>query len=124
MLGHLDGRLDLHVAIQIARVTATQSFDALPLDAKGLAVLRAIGNINPHLACQRRNLDLAAQRRCGHRDGNLAMKIVAFTFKYLVLLNANLNVQIARRATIGAGLAVACGANPHAVINARRHFDF
>ena len=52
------------------------------------------------------------------------MQVVAIALKDVVLLEANLNVQIARRAAVGARFTVAGAANAHAVVNACRNFDF
>jgi hypothetical protein len=51
------------------------------------------------------------------------MQVIAIALKDFVFLEADLNVQVTRRATIGARLTIASAANAHAVVNARRNFD-
>ena len=52
-------------------------------------------------------VDLAAQRSGGDADRHLAVQVVAIALEDVVLLEADLDVQVARRPAVGAGLAVA-----------------
>ena len=52
------------------------------------------------------------------------MQVVAITLKNVVLLDANLDEQIAGWSTVGAGLTVAGAANAHAIVDAGWDFDF
>jgi hypothetical protein len=52
------------------------------------------------------------------------MDVIPITLKNVVFLEANFYVQIARGATVGAGLSVACAADAHATIDAGWNFDF
>ena len=52
------------------------------------------------------------------------MQVIAITFKDVVLLDANFDEQVARRATVGARFAIASAANAHAVVDAGWDFDF
>ena len=52
------------------------------------------------------------------------MQVVAVALKDVVLLQANFNIQVARRTAIGAGLAIAYAADAHVVVNPGRDFYF
>src|SRR5471032_1118703 len=124
LFGQLDGRLDGHVAEQVARVAGTHALDALALQTESLARLRALWNRERHLARQRRHFDFAAQRRLGERDRHFAMQVVAFALEHRVRLDVNFHIQVARRSAIGARLAVAGRADAHAVVDADRDLHF
>ena len=66
----------------------------------------------------------AAQGGGGHADGHRAVQVVTIALKNIVLLGADFDVQVARWAAIGARLSVARAADAHAVVDARRDFDF
>ncbi|MNN94567.1 hypothetical protein D3C81_2132160 [compost metagenome] len=51
------------------------------------------------------------------------MQIVAVALEDLVLLDVDFHIQVARRAAIDARLAIAAGADAHAVVDAGRDFD-
>ena len=124
MLGELDRRFHRDVAIQIAREAGAQTFDALATQAELLVVLCAFRNVDGCFACQCGHTNFATQSRSGEADGHCAMQVVTIAFEDVVFLDANLDEQIAGWATVGAGLAVASAANAHAVVDARRNFDF
>src|SRR5207245_11451999 len=107
VLGELDRRLDLHVAVQIAGVARAHAFDALAAQPERLAVLRPLGQFDLSLAAQRRHLDATAQCRRRERHGYRAVEVVAIALEDLVLLHADLDVEIPRRPAVGAGLAIA-----------------
>ena len=50
--------------------------------------------------------------------GTCAVQVVAVALEDVVLLDADLDVQVARRPAVGARLAVAAGADAHAVVDA------
>ena len=52
------------------------------------------------------------------------MQVIAITLKDVVFLQANLDEQVARWATIGTRLAIASTAYAHAVVDAGWNFDF
>src|SRR5690606_14059077 len=116
-------RFDRHVAIQIAGVTGAHAAYALAAQAEGLARLRTFGNRDLGLAAQRGHLQLAAQCRRGERNGQLAVQVVAIALEDLVRLDVDFHVQVARRPAVDARLAIAAGADAHAVIDARRNLD-
>jgi hypothetical protein len=124
VLGQLDGRFQADVAVQIARVAGAHALDALAAQAKLLAGLRAVGNVDGGLAVERRHLDLAAQRGGGKADRHHAVQIVAVALEDVVLFQTNLDEQIARRPAVGARLAVAGRPDAHAVVNAGGNLHF
>src|SRR5438105_3842193 len=107
------------VAVQVAGVARSHALDALAAQAELLAGLRAFGDVDRRIAGQRRHFDLAAERRArdGHRHH--AMQVVAVAREDRVLLQADLDVQVAGRPAVGARLAVARAADAHAVVDAR-----
>ena len=70
-------------------------------------VLRALGQVDLGLAGERRHLDAAAERGRRHRHRHRAMQIVAVALEDLVRLDAQLDVQVARRPAVGSRLAIA-----------------
>ena len=52
------------------------------------------------------------------------MQVVAIALEDVMLLQTNFDEQVTRRATIGAGFAIAAASDAHTVINTRRNFDF
>src|SRR3989338_4515012 len=107
VLGELDRRLDHDVAVQVARVAGADALDALATQAEGLAMLRAFGDVDLRLATERRHFDAAAQGCRGQRHGHVAVQVIAIALENLMLLDADLDVQISCRAAIRAGLAIA-----------------
>ena len=87
-------------------------------------MLGAFGQVDLSLAGERGHLDLPAQRRSDHADRRGAMQVVAVTFEDFVLLDADLDVQIAGWPAIRAGLAIAGRADAHALVDPGRNLDF
>src|SRR5690606_6419629 len=85
-----------------------------------LAGLRAFGQLDLGRAGERGNLDDAAERGGRHRHGHLAVQVVAVALEDIVLLHADLDVEIARRPSIDSRLAVAARTDAHAVVDAGR----
>src|SRR5688572_11228430 len=73
-LGELNRRLDHHVTEEVTGHLAAHALDALALEAERLAALRLGGNADARRAIERRDLDLAAERRGGNRDRHFAME--------------------------------------------------
>src|SRR5688500_18094903 len=122
-LGEADRRFDHHVAEKVARHLAAHAADALVLQAKGLAALRFGRHADARRAVERRDLDLAAERRGGDGERHLAMQVVVIALAHRVLLDVHLDVQIARRAAVPARLAFAGQAHPVALVHAGRNLD-
>src|SRR5437763_918441 len=118
VLGELHRRLHRDVAIEVAGVGRTHALDALAAQAELLARLRAFGDVDRRLAIERRHVDLSAQRRArdAHRDH--AVQVVAVPLEDRVLLQPDLDEQVARRPAVRARLAVARAADAHAVVDA------
>src|SRR6478736_3391346 len=124
MLGELDWRLDADVAVQVAGVARAHALDALAAQAEGLAVLGAFGQFDLGLAAERRHLDRSAEGGVRHADRDGAVKVVAVALEDVVRLHPDLDVEIAVRSAVRAGLAVAARADPHAFVDSRRDLDF
>mmetsp|Transcript_8074 Transcript_8074/g.15670 ORF Transcript_8074/g.15670 Transcript_8074/m.15670 type:complete len:339 (-) Transcript_8074:288-1304(-) len=86
-------------------------------------MLAALGQLDFGLATQRRHLDRAAQRRSDHRHRHRAVQVVAIALEDVVLLDPDLDVEIAARPAVDAGLAIARGADAHALVDAGRDLD-
>src|SRR5258708_11206900 len=78
-LRELHRRLDHHVAEKIAGRLAPHAFHALALEAEGLAALGFRGHANFRGAVQRRDGDLAAQRRPADRNRHLPVQLLLFS---------------------------------------------
>ncbi len=108
---------------QVALARVAHRGDPLAAQAEDLAGLRARRNLEGHVAVQGRQFDLATQCRRGETDGHLAGQVRAFALEELVRRDADLDVQVAGRTAVAAGLALTRQANAIAVIDTRRHLD-
>ena len=124
VLGELDRRLDRDVAVQVARVAGAHALDALAAQAELLAGLGAFGNVDRRLARESGHFDLAAEGGRDEAYGHLAMQIITVALEDVVLLQANLDIQVTGWSTVGAGLSVAGAADAHAVVDAGRNLHF
>ena len=124
MFGEFDRGFHRNVAIQIAGVAGAHPFDALAAQAEGFAALGAFGNVDGRFAAECGHINFAPQCGGGHAHRHLAVQIVAVAFKDVVFAQANLDVQIARRAAVLSRLTVACAADALAVVDAGGYFDF
>src|SRR5207245_6363747 len=88
-----------------------------------LAGLRLRRNLDFRVAVERRNLDLAAERRGGEADRHFAMQIGAFALEHRMRLQNDDNVEIPRRTAVHAGLALTAQPNPIVLIDAGRNLD-
>ena len=77
-------------------------------------------HLQAHFALERGHLDAAAQRRGGEGQRHLAAQVRAVALEDRVFAHLHLDVQIAGRAAVASGLALAC--QPHAIagVDARR----
>src|SRR5471030_714070 len=110
--------------IKVPGNARAQPLDTLATQPERLARLRAFRHGETRAAGQRRHFDLTAKRRRGERNRHLAMQVVAVAFEHRMLLDVNLDVQIAARTAVDARLAVTRRANPHAVVNTRWNLHF
>ena len=113
-----------HVAVQVALDAGVQALDAFAAQAELFAVLRAFGDGNDGLAFERGHFGFAADGRRGEADGHDAVQVVAVALEDVVLFHAHFNVEVAGRAAVHAGFAVAGGAQAHAVVDAGGNLDF
>ena len=117
-LGEAHRRLHYHVAHQVAVHMAAHVLDALAAQAEDLAALCFGGDLQARHAFQRRDLDLAAERRGGDADRHLAVQVVVVALEYRVLADVDLDVEVARWAAIDTRFAVAGVAQAHALVDA------
>ena len=124
LFGEFDGGLHTHVAIQIAFGAGVQALDAFAAQAELFAALRAFRHGDEGFAFERGHFGFAADGRRGEADGHDAVQVVAVALEDVVLFHAHFDVEVAGRAAVDAGFAVAAGAQAHAVVDAGGDFDF
>ena len=112
------------MTVQVARIAGAHTLDSLAAQPESLAVLSTLGQIDLGLATQGRNFHGPTQRSGGQANRHGAVQVIAIALEDLVRLDPDLDVQVARRPTVGAGLAVAARTNAHAFVDAGRHLDF
>ena len=97
------GGFDVDGDDKIAFSTCVYVGDALAAKGDGRTTLRTLGNFDLlGLAAENGDLDLRAESCLGEADGNLAIKVVSFSCKHLVRLNAYLDNKVARRSAVEA----------------------
>src|SRR5690606_28017811 len=97
--------------------------DALAAQAEQLAGLGAFRNLQLDPAIQGRHFQLAAERRVGEADRDLAVQMLAVTLEDRVLADIDHHVEVAGRPTEGPRLALAGQADAVAAVDAGRHLD-
>ena len=122
--GELDRRLDRDVAEQIA-VRRCRAPALMPLLRRRntCPVCVSGGNLDLGVAVERRDLDLAAERRGGEADRHLAMQVAALALEHRVRLQVDDDVEVAGRSAVEAGLAFAGQADAIVLVDARGNLD-
>src|SRR5690606_26998999 len=115
--------LNLNVAVQVTGVAGAQALDTLAAQAECLAHLGAFRDGDFATPCQGRHFHRSAQGRRGKGDGQLAMQVLAITLENTVRLDADFHIQVTGRTTVHARLAIATGADAHAIINTGWNLD-
>ena len=87
-------------------------------------MLGAFRDVDAGLASECGHVDLTPQGCHTHVHRHLAMQVVPIAFEDIVLAQADFNEQVARGATVLAGLAVAGAADAHAVVDTSGDLDF
>src|SRR5258706_3499791 len=100
------------------------ALDPLGAEAEGLARLRAFRHGQAHLAIKGRDLDLTPKCRSADRHRHFAMQVVAVALEHLVRLDADLDIEVARRAAVHARFAFSRQPDPLALVDALRDVDF
>ena len=115
--------LDLDPDQLVAMRSAPKVRHAPALQAKSRIRLRAGRNFECRLSLQRRHMNRPAERGQRELDRNLAEEIVALALKYIVLLNVNHDIKIARFTSTGTRLTVAGRTQFVAGVHASRNLD-
>src|SRR5215472_223888 len=114
--------LDDHAAEEVAASAAAHRFHALVAQAKDASRLRLRRDLQHHVPVERRHRYRAAER-CGRKaQRHLARKMLAVALEDRVLAHVHLDVEIAGRAAVAAGLAFAGEAHAILVVDAGRDF--
>src|SRR5262249_61690871 len=113
-LGSGGRRDDAEHGVEIARAAAGPG-QALAGEAELLPAVRAGGHLHARRAVERRHLDLRPERRFPGRDRDLDVEIVAARSEQGMGLEHDVEVQVARRAAVRAGTALAGEAQALAV---------
>ena len=108
---------------QVARPAAPQRRHPAAAHHDRLARLRARGDVQRHVAVQRRHLDRRAQRRQRRGHVDHGHEVLAVADEALVLLDPHDDVEVAGRAAALAGVAAAGHADPLAVGDPGRDVD-
>ena len=104
-LVQVDRRLDDQMAHQVAMCMAADPLDTLAAQAEHPPGLGFRRNSDGGGAIQCRDLDFSAQCRRGERDRHFAMQVVVITGEHRMLLEVNLDIEVAGRTTIDAVFA-------------------
>ena len=107
------------VAVEVARHRAPDRPDALVAQPEHLPALRLRRDLDLRVPFERRNLDLAAQRRDGEADRHFAVQVRALALEDRVRLQVDDDVEIAGRAAVHSGLALAGEPDPVVLVDAR-----
>ena len=116
-------RFDNHAAQQIALRAAANGLHAFTAHPEQLTCLRLARYFKIYTTVQRRDFDFTAESSHSEVDRYFTVQIISFTLENGVLLNLNLNIQIACRCAMLAGFTFTCQTNTVAGINARRDFN-
>ena len=112
-----------HTAQQVTRTTTAHRRHTLATQAELLASLGAFRNLQLHATIKGRHFQLTTQGGIGVADGHFAVQVLAVALEDLVLTHTDHHVQVASRATMGTGLALAREADAVAGIDTCRHLD-
>src|SRR4051794_1905854 len=119
VLGGLDHDLDQLVA---AAPAADVGHPPRP-DPQDLAALGPAGHVQVFGAVERGDFDLGAEGRLGEADGHLAPEVVPLPLEEGMLLDHDLDPQVAARGAEVAELALVAELQPHAALHARGDVD-
>src|SRR5207249_1403913 len=123
-LGQLLGRLYHHLDIHVAGLAGAQHRHALAMQTEPPARLGPFRHLHAGLATiDRGHLEFAAERGLHHRDRHAAMQIGAVALEERVRGEREEDVEIARRPTAHAGLALAGKPDARAILDAGRNVD-
>jgi hypothetical protein len=117
-LRQLLGDREARHGVEVALPAAGHVGHALAAQLETRADLRARRNLDLIVAGHRRDRGGTAQRQHRVADGQMAIQVIAFAMKRIVLLDVDDDVEIARGAAGGAVLAFAVEAQPLAGCNA------
>jgi len=112
---------DLGEQVTLSRIAyGAHTFAA---ESKYLAGLCPRRDFKRYIAVKRWELHLPTQCCSRDTDWDFTRQVCAISGKQLVWIHTNLDIQVARRATISPGLAFTRQAYPVAVVDTARHFD-
>jgi len=114
---------DVEFRVQIAQSTPMHFGQALAAQTEYLAGRRARRDLQHGVAFEGRHLHFAAQGRAGKADRHAAKQIGAFALKNLMRLDMQNDVEISGLTAPRTAFALAGGAQPRAVLDARRNLD-
>ena len=123
LLGQIHRRLDDDAAEQIAVAPPRTGFTPFSRSRNTRPDWVSRRHLELDVAVERRHFDRAAERRGDEADRHFARQMTAVALEDRVLANADLDVQIARRAAVAARFAFARQPDAIAVVDALRHLD-
>jgi hypothetical protein len=122
-LCELRRRLHLYFYMQISAPVSIEHRHTLVLHPERGSGLRALGNLHHRFAIERGDGDFRAKSRLRERNGNGAIQVFAFAFEERVLFCVQHNVEIARRSTVNANLALARVEHARPFLDSRGNFN-
>src|SRR5690606_17079652 len=102
---------------------AAHGLHALLAQSKHAPGLRLRRDLQLHLSAECRHLHGAAERGNDEADGHFTGQVAAIALEDRVLAYSNLDVQVARRSAVAAGLAFPGQTNAIARVDAFGHLD-
>lgn len=123
LFGEICRDFDEHLDYLVTPAEAPQVGHTLALEAEGLAVLRALRDLQFIGTFQRFHFHGVAERCLNHRYGNLTVDIISVALEKVMGFNVDENVKIALRASVPALLALASQPQSCAFFHPRRYLD-
>src|SRR5579884_2870214 len=122
--GQVGGRYHFHDNVLVAASVAMHNRHTHTLETERAIALRACWNLEHcRLAIDSRHLNFVAKRCLRKANRQFVEDIVALAFEERMRLDRKNHIQISRRPTASAYLALACHAHIDAVIHAGRNID-
>src|SRR5437762_5854115 len=110
------------MAIQIALHRAAHRTNSFVAQTEYLTRLCFLWNLDLRVTVERRNLDLAAERRRGKADRHLAMQIGTLALEHRMRLQIDDDVQVARRTCVRAAFTFTTQANAIVLVDTGWNF--
>src|SRR3984893_13872996 len=115
--------LDDHAAEQVAARAPAHRFHALVTQPKHAPGLGLGGDLQLHVAIERRHRHAAAERRGGGAHRHFATHVLAVALEDGVFAHVHFDVQVPGRTAVASGFALARQAHAIAIVDTGWHLD-